>query len=150
MNTLTGTQKAYIAGFVDGEGCISITRENKHNGNGHQAVFRVCDTHIGVLNYLCAITGLGYVKPWVGSSTERRAVRFKNCKPQWRWQFSSNGMRELLPEILPYLVVKREVAQVALELLQRNLTRGKSLTEEERVRRTPLYKRIKELNQRGT
>ena len=148
MNTLTETQKAYIAGFVDGEGCISITKDKRPRA-GHQVTFRVCNTDKEVLDYLCAVTGLGYVTPALMSTTEHRAPRFKDCKPQWKWQFSANGMRELLPVILPYLIVKLEVTKTALELLQSSLARGIGVSEEERSRREILYARMKELNQRG-
>ena len=145
MNTLTETQKAYLAGFVDGEGCISITKYKR----SHQVTFRITNTNKEVLNYLCAITGLGYVNVFVMSTAEDRSPRFKDCKPQWKWQFSANGMRELLPVILPYLIVKLKVAKTALELLQSSLARGRGVSEEERSRREVLYARMKELNQRG-
>ena len=146
MKQLTETQKAYTAGFIDGEGCISITRDK----NSHNTTFRVTNTNKAVLEYLCEITGVGYIRKFIPSKTNRRAERFKNTQTQWAWQTSANGIRELLPEILPYLIVKQEVALTALELLKDKLPRGLSSTPEEHARRAPLYDKIKKLNHRGT
>ncbi|KKN34179.1 hypothetical protein LCGC14_0796330 [marine sediment metagenome] len=144
MRKLTKVQAAYLAGMVDGEGCISILRARKAT-QGHSSVFRIVSTDKAVLDYLLEITGLGYVRDYATSRNERN----KNCKPQWGWQFSSVGMRELLPVILPYLITKREVAETALELLQSSLARGKGVSSEEKARRAVLYERLKRLNHRG-
>jgi hypothetical protein len=33
MNNLTETQKGYIAGFIDGEGCINVYKRYESKGN---------------------------------------------------------------------------------------------------------------------
>ena len=38
MNNLTDTQKAYIAGFLDGEGCITIYKRIYNEGYQPQVI----------------------------------------------------------------------------------------------------------------
>jgi len=149
MNNLTETQKAYIAGFIDGEGTISISKTgyvSTSGENNYTTLLRVGNTNKEVLETIRNWTGLGYVKIFSTKwSTER-----KNNKPLWKWQMAANQMRELLPVILPYLLIKKRVAKLALELLgDKPRVRGRHVSQELREKYRIIVKEAQELNQRG-
>lgn len=150
MNTLSEAQKAYIAGFVDGEGSISvfITRHKERNHKSFDALVRVTNTNKDVLDTLCLWTGLGFVRP---QSIRRKNMAFViNRKPQWKWQVSPNQMRELLPAILPYLQVKRRVTQLVMEFLgERARPRGWNVTQKMLDKNNRIVREIQSLNVRG-
>lgn len=148
MNILTEAQKAYIAGFIDGEGTISISKTGYVSSGGEQnytTLLRIGNTDKEVLEKIRDWTGLGYVKPFLTSWSQR-----PNNKPLWRWQIAANQMRELLPEIIPYLQIKRRVAELALELLgDKPRIRGRHVPQELRDKYKIIALEARRLNQRG-
>jgi len=147
MNKMTNEQCAYIAGIIDGEGCISFSK-NSQTEHSYTIVFRVAITHLGILKWLQKTTGLGIIgKACVVEGWER-----KNIKPMYHWQFSSDGLRELLPLVIPYLIIKKEVAILGLEWLSRygrKKLSGRYLTDEDRRWKYETYVKIRDLNRRG-
>ena len=157
MNNLTETQRAYLAGYIDADGCISITQTGRTSKNGNKCygcVLRVSSTNRGILDLLLNWTGLGYVRPQpVQHYRKTRAERFVvnvKARPQWRWQLSANKIRILLPAILPYMELKKERALLAMELLgNKPRVRGKGVTQEEIDRCSKIATRMRQLNKRG-
>ena len=95
MFILTDEQAAYLAGLIDGEGYIGALVSK----DGYvQAGLVVINTHLGVLTWAQAITGIGTVKP------KKRVV---GCKQAWRWIIGPQPARELLNRIRPYSKIKR-------------------------------------------
>lgn len=148
MNKLTSEQCAYIAGIVDGEGCISLAKNRWQTIHSYTICFRIAITNINALKWLQKTTGIGTI----GKCSISKGWNRPNIKPMYRWQFGANGMRELLPEIIPYLIIKKEVAILVLEWLSRYGSKklsGRYLTEEDRKWKYENYIKIRDLNQRG-
>jgi len=151
MKNLTEVQKAYIAGFVDGEGAIGINTTGHLSKKGYKCYtvyFKITNTNKDVLNSIRSWSGLWQVKPQNLSNSP--IERFsKNCKPQWKWQLFSNEVRMFLPLLLPYLQIKKRVAELVLTMLGERRVRGRHLSEDELARNHQLYLEAKKLNQRG-
>lgn len=142
MPKLTPENCAWIAAVIDCEGMLTVhTPVNKYRGGRNLQVYaRVQMTVQSVpdrLKELCGGT-LGAMR--------RRSPNDAN-QPSCYWNLASNGLRWLLPQILPYLLVKRRHAEIIIRILATN-RRGRrdrmSFTELE-----PLLREIRFLNQRG-
>lgn len=68
-----------------------------------------------------------------------------NRRDQYWWNVSPEGLRWLLPQVLPYLLVKKKHAEIVLELLSKN-SRSKRLPNE---RKMELRDEIRRLNIKG-
>lgn len=164
MRELTEPQKAYIAGIIDGEGTISVTMHHQKikSGIGEQILHKVAvsNTEVRLLEWLVGTTGLGAVKVASKSKTTKLA-RFditKN-KPLFIWGLWGNSIRQLLPEIIPYLVIKQRHATLMLDSLEQTKNRkgreycgmdkGFPLTDKAKERRRWIVAEMKWLNRRG-
>jgi hypothetical protein len=112
MKNLTETQKAYIAGLLDGEGCIGIDK-NKSQASIWNYDFKIriiiTNSYSDVLFWIKEITGVGCVYLSKGA--------FKpNWRPIHRWQIVSEQARNFLIQIYPYLKIKKEIADIVLQL----------------------------------
>ena len=146
MNTLTETQKAYIAGFIDGEGCIRISKKkssNKAYPFDFQRWVIVTNTELNVLSQLKQITGIGTIYVY---KKFPKAGRGK-WKPCHRWQIVSKQAEDLLKAIYPYLVVKKHLAEEVLSAPLKG--KGHTRTKEEYQEQMKFFQHIKELNRRG-
>jgi hypothetical protein len=59
VNPLSAVDAAYIAGIVDGEGTITLSR--KHAGEGRQLVISVSNTERGILEFVRERIGAGKI-----------------------------------------------------------------------------------------
>lgn len=133
---------SYLAGLFDGEGCIHIAKVDYHGkGTSHSEFGYRVDIHITmtyepVVKWLVAnFGGVYYANHW-------NPEHNKNWKPAYRWVPKGKANKlALITGILPYLIVKREIAKVALEFFQ--------LTGVCPDKREALYQKGKLLTQRG-
>ena len=88
---------AYLAGFFDGEGCITV------NANGG-ITLRVINTSKPVLDLFKEILG--------GSIGDRTQ---KVNKRQYAWSAYGNTAYKILHALYPYLIEKQDQADLALE-----------------------------------
>lgn len=114
MNKLTDLQKGYIAGIIDGEGCILVRQRKRPYGFTYDPSLIITNTHLGLLEYLVNITNIGKIYKQYYSKAHQES----NSKQGYRWEISSNNMRLLLPVVHPYLVVKQEQCTLVIRLLQ--------------------------------
>ena len=108
--------KAYIAGFIDADGCIVVDRQkrtNKHHRQHYYYVPRLCiaNRHFGVLKYINNMFGN------TGSLTKRNLHKDNpNWSDAWQLRFSSKASYKYLKELLPYLRMKRKQAELIIEM----------------------------------
>lgn len=97
FDKMTEADAAYFAGFIDGEGCIFISK-------AHNLVLTATNTHKGVIDKFLNV---------IGGSVKIRPQRQRQ-REVFRWQV--NGQRALmfLEKIFPYLVVKKQEAELAM------------------------------------
>ncbi len=122
---------AYIAGILDGEGCIGVY-SNGATGNSLTVVItNLCEELIDYID--ACLPGCKYSR------------RDKYFELHWHGR-DAVLVIELL---LPYLIVKKDVAEVALEFYYTCIdgrVRTLAITEAERILRNSYMARTKELN----
>jgi hypothetical protein len=99
------TELAYFAGLLDGEGCFGFGNFGKHTF--------VCRLSMGNTN----LRLLSWVKDRFGGTIfpERRSGPGSHrWKPVFRWVAAAADLEQIIPAILPYLVGKREQAELVL------------------------------------
>lgn len=93
---------AYVAGFLDGEGCIYIN-----------------DSTLYVITAQCNKEVLDKCKESFGGGVYEHISEQKRQKTNWRrswqWRVWNKGAADLLEACLPYLIVKKEEAELALK-----------------------------------
>jgi len=140
--------KGWIAGIIDGEGCISVRkRYDSNNKTGHFDVrISVANTDFAMVKSLKKIIGLG-------------GLQFKRTIPPrqdyWRYAIGGKSGWQLLELLLPYLVTKHKRALIAIELGKRITGRqgyihlgyhGSAVSIDEITTRKELAGQIKSLN----
>ncbi|MCC6545330.1 MAG: LAGLIDADG family homing endonuclease [Nitrospirae bacterium] len=92
-NKITSEEAAYIAGLIDGEGTISLSR--KHRADNRQLVVSISNTERNLLNYVQETVGAGLI-------TTKRTSR-DNHTPSFTYSISNRQALDLLKQITPYL-----------------------------------------------
>lgn len=148
MKTLSVAEAAYLAGIIDGEGTITVSRKKDHNGMRGGYAYRpyvaVANTNILVLEWCRRVTGIGRV----GVSGSRHGPRQKQG---YRWQLWSQKAGQLLRAIRPYLVIKIKQADILILMIEsaRDGVGRDGLTTTERQFQIETYETLKLLNKRG-
>ena len=143
MNKMTETEKAYIAGIVDGEGCITAYSYNTRRTTSTKSTIMVSNADTFLVDWLKTVSGLGTIH----DHCNKRNL-LKGWKPQRVWCLSSLHGSCLLKEILPYLIIKKEQAELFIELVElksKSSRRGKF----NEKRQNDILIRFRELNKRG-
>ena len=116
---LTEGQKGYIAGIIDGEGTIALYRVNnkRYSEQYRRVEIRLANTKKELVDYLKALVPEFYVgrRTFYDKYTDRRKPLFSLSLSRTVEQYY------LLKAILPYLVIKREIAKKCLEYLEDHL-----------------------------
>jgi len=118
VRLLSDVERAWLAGVVDGEGSIFITKlapklhPRYRRGFFYRAELSVANSDPRLLARVRDVVGKGYF----GLDKER------SQNPKWRdkWQYKGSGLvlRGILPQILPYMTVKRRNAEAMLRYLE--------------------------------
>jgi len=111
MKKLTAAQSAYLAGFFDSKGSISITKTQGSANRTPSYVLRVIFSQSGnagliTLTTYMRMTGVGSLNHYVSS-------QYGTIQHEWR--LISKDAGDILRAMFPYLVVKHEKAIVAIE-----------------------------------
>lgn len=110
------TEAAYVAGLLDGEGCISISFR------GARAVSREVNTQVNI-QVTCSMTDRQTVE-WLAkvTGTEDKVYFVKSRneahRDQWCWRPGIRKASEVLEECLPYMITKRRQAEILVELVK--------------------------------
>ena len=110
---MTETELGYIAGIIDGEGTIYISRripkDNHHRTVIHRAFVIIVNTNLELLSWITAKIGQGSISKHNGSP----ALQTKPC---FKYVICGPAAAKLLSDILPMLIVKRKRAEIAIRL----------------------------------
>ena len=100
---------AYLSGLIDGEGCIYLNEE-KRNGTIIRTRIRlqITNTNKNLIDKCIEITGKGCISV--------HQPKQSNWKTRYDWVVYDLSAREILNNCLPYLVSKREQAELALSV----------------------------------
>lgn len=141
----------YLAGMVDADGSISISRnapETVRNGRLKNPRYvlhlSVVNTSMELMEWLVSTFG-GVYRP-------RRMTRPEHQRVTYDWRFDNGKAYPLLVALEPYLIVKKERAQLGIELIRDWKTAhgmGAQTPPEEVQRRERCWQRMKTMNQLG-
>lgn len=150
----TSHDLAYAAGFFDGEGAVMIWRRHssgeidKKGRPYHRLHVSITQTNKVPLEWMQARFG--------GSIHVKNANPGTNEKPSWHWMCSSQAAIDMLVQIYPYVVMKRERIDVAIEfrqLVALNVAKGTkgwtAIDDELWSKREDCRNRLRKLNKRG-
>lgn len=105
--------RVWLAAMIDAEGCMFIHKRKagQHNGQGYYrkndsygSGLEVANTSEAIVQRCMEITGCGSV---CRQDKDRR-------QPLFRWNLRSNECREIVREVYPYLVAKRQQARLLI------------------------------------
>ncbi len=103
----------YVAGFFDGEGCITIRRSRKVDG-----YHRMYDLRASISNTDFPILEQ-FHKQFDGNLRHRGDwTKWGGKKPQWEWAAWGDTAADFIKLIRPHLTVKEPEAWLALEFME--------------------------------
>lgn len=114
---LSTSDKKWLACLYDTEGAIFISKIKEHRvKRGYLLVpaMTVSNTCKALMEEAKRILGVGYLNL---IKDERKGLTGRELKDRYSFMLAANHIRELLPQILPYLIVKKEQAPLMLEFL---------------------------------
>ena len=96
----------YLAGLLDGEGCIVVSKYRRKDRVGSKDYYclriKVANKNYEVINLFREVFGCGSVY-----QNKQSGV--------WEWSLTSSGkVKEVLESLLPFLIVKRKQSLAAL------------------------------------
>jgi len=153
---------AWTAGIIDGEGTIAIESPKGELRRVYpplyRAVIRVGNTDLRMLNKLKELWG-GNIRPYHNRHPEK-------WKQAYEWMVTNKSAIPILEATLPYLICKREQAELTLTLQKRvtgrlgvkkipipsvkQNTATYVLAQAEQILRESAQKQVSALNKRGT
>ncbi len=106
VKTLSHLDAGYLAGLIDGEGTITLSRSNL---NKHRAlVITISSTELSILKYVQEITGVGKI-------TNKRVTK-ANHTPSFTYQVANQQALDILKQIADHLrSYKADRARLALQ-----------------------------------
>lgn len=144
---------AYIAGFIDGEGCLHIGKRKSggiHKTNGYFIKITISNTNLSILEWIKSIYG-GHIQ---------KIKKGGKCKDGYQLHFNTQCAINLLDDIQPYLRIKIEQANILREFSElrkvfpkRSLITGQGSlpsSSEYLGLQEKCYQKNKELNKRGS
>jgi intein/homing endonuclease len=129
---------AYIAGFFDGEGCITT---NKRRANRYPIVCRFTQAEKSILEFMQSFFGGTII---CSKPKGRNVIYFL--------RFGTSASIDLLKALLPYIIVKREQAQLVIDyydfFVVNRMKSNKKLTQFEREREETVVQLLKQIKQK--
>jgi len=136
---------AYVAGFFDGDGCVCVQNEIQKDFRIARITASIANTNVEIIKYLKKRFG-GYVK----------IRELPSGKTLGTWMLSCKAAVEFLEQIMPFMRIKKEQAELACKLYaisnrrNRTLSRNKKgqfnpISQADRKEMNRLRQKIKEL-----
>ncbi len=134
----------YLAGIVDGEGCLTLKKSGRNRQN-FSALLTISNTSLSLLKEINKMLG------GLGNINQKRSYN-KNCKPVYELRFSKREiLLPLLEKLQHYLKLKKKQCQLLLEFLKirvkSNPTKKAKVTYTQRE--IEIWKALKNINKRG-
>jgi len=138
---LIESECSYLAGLIDGEGYIGLAAAKRKSGSykGSNLVFARMVIAITSPKLIMIRDKFGFGAMYTHEPSNPKHKR------RYDWQLRSNEMKQLLPQVLPYLRIRDEQAVLLLRYF--DLPRTKDDTYREQVKL--IYDQLRLLNKRG-
>lgn len=147
IEILTLLHPAYIAGIVDGEGCLTLVT-SRGGGGGYSTirpVLAIANTNRDLLEAVRNTLDAGAVNIMRGG-------RIAGVH-RMGWQYQATGratLHRILTMIRPYLVLKAAQADVILQFIADNKTMHNPIPPDVLAHRQAAIAQIRELNRKGS
>jgi len=132
IESCSSTELAWLAGFIDGEGCMSLVKSKDYLS----VYLKIVNTHLPTMERVAELTG-GEVKFY---RTEG------NRKAAYGIHFGAHRAVIIIEAIQSYLITKFEHSEIILKFFS---TVGGKVSEEDLVQRKLLAEKLRRLNARG-
>jgi len=140
INHLSGCEAAYIAGIIDGEGTITLTRN--HRGENRRPVVSISSTELPLLLYVRRVIGAGRI-------TGKARTRGYHS-PSFAYCLSSRQALALLGQVSHYLrTYKSQRADLLLSEYLRVTPRNGRYTSKQRFEKQAFEARFFALSMRA-
>ena len=93
IQSLRPTDAAYIAGLIDGEGTVTLTR--KHRNENRQLCVSISSTEINLLDFVLSVAGVGKIT--------NKQVSKSHHSHSYAYSVYNRQALALLEQILPFL-----------------------------------------------
>jgi len=152
MRKPPATTLAWLAALIDGEGWVGyVKRKHKFTTYNYRAVLAVSNTERRLLEAIIEKTGTGRIYQ------HNRPPHENHKRVAYTWRLNATELRVWLPWLIPWLVLKKEQAQLLLAGLEIQATLTPRLGvsssdpayQEARNRRVEIAAGIKYLNRKG-
>ena len=128
---IMGKDIAWAAGFIDGEGCLTVGRQWRNGYLRHWPVVNAANTNRRNLEALSHIFRLGSVSEIYNSKMKRRT---------WIWRVNGRKtVKRVLERMLPYLRGKEREARLLIDFTDLPLYGGRTPTPIEDVAQRDAY-----------
>ncbi|MFA5271690.1 MAG: LAGLIDADG family homing endonuclease [Candidatus Omnitrophota bacterium] len=129
--------KAYLAGIVDGEGTVTLSRHHKHETPA--PLVSISNTSLKLLIWIRRKCG--------GIITSKKISKLHHTQ-SYVWRLRQNSALCFLNEIKKYLIVKKEQAELITKEYKRVTSRTGKYTAQLLRKKEKLVNEIRALNQR--
>lgn len=137
---MTDVERAYLAGLIDGEGTITLTRAHKNQTPSPQ--ISIANNSIEVLMWVRDKLGVG--------TTMMKLPRKPTHRVSYSWQISKAGAcSRVLSLVHNFLILKKPQSKLILAKYKSVTPRNGKYTEELLAKKFELVEKIHALNQRG-
>lgn len=131
---------AWLAGIIDGEGSIFVMKQSrKDRDRTFNYILRISvQSSDRFMAFECMkITGEG--------ATMDTPTQKENQSNTYKWQVSGRKAAQLLEELLPFLRVKKDQAEAAIQFQRTTKKHWRNMTSEDYKNQEDFYYKLKEL-----
>ena len=133
----TTRDRAYVAGLLDGEGCFGIYKQPYSRGYYVKVQLNICN--LPVIKYISKLTQQPYY-------SRKRLPSYKRIyRIGWYGQLAQN----LIREIYPFLIVKKEQAKLCGKLIKKWSSYSQRIGKRDEQYFHRLWKQVKQLKRLG-
>lgn len=147
VRTMTHDECVYLAGLFDGEGTFMINAHAFKGQHKYSAKVRLALSHKPAVEWVAKAIGVNVAPHGLGRNNTK-------SRPMFRVAVENvEGIISLINQILPFLIVKREPAEVLLAFCRARLQSGYFTKSRTRSGYSPdeiaLHGRLRDLNRVG-
>lgn len=144
MSNLNDKQIGYIAGIIDGEGtiCLSKCTWKDRNEVYFRPFIKIANTNLDMSTYIQKTLGVGAIV--------LESIKTDKWRACYTLRFSANMIRTFLPAITDTLIIKRQQALLLTDFLKfSNRSNGRNYKSLNHEKYNFYYEEIRRLNTRG-
>lgn len=151
IDNIPENEIAYISGLIDADGTITIpTIQKRRDGKPKfpSPMVLIVNGNLGLIRWIKEKIGFG-----CAYETKTRPIRPDQNAAHWnpvhRYQLTGRPASRLLTRCLPYLLVKRQQAEIVLSIAMKSVDFAMEATERQHAHASWCVSQIRILNQRG-